>query len=236
MANTQVNISANGTTTLATAGKYCDRNIDVNVNVPSTGTTPTGTIEITTNGTHDVSDYASATVNVQSSGITPIGTKEITTNGTHDVTNYASAEVNVAETPTSFTNILTHASTVINLNANHQGTARNGAFAVIIDLAALGITTQKSLYFRMRGLWVDMSWAGIYGTADKSTWAARKTITNLERDEYGDCMVKLSSHNPTTYPYLALVFRHSASAITESAYAGSILTIDEAIGNGGYVG
>ena len=34
MANTQINISANGTTTLATAGKYCDRNIDVNVDVP----------------------------------------------------------------------------------------------------------------------------------------------------------------------------------------------------------
>ena len=33
--NTQINITENGTTTLATAGKYCDRNIDVNVNVPS---------------------------------------------------------------------------------------------------------------------------------------------------------------------------------------------------------
>ena len=31
MANTQINITENGTTTLATAGKYCDRNIDVNV-------------------------------------------------------------------------------------------------------------------------------------------------------------------------------------------------------------
>ena len=29
--NTQINITKNGTTTLATAGKYCDRNIDVNV-------------------------------------------------------------------------------------------------------------------------------------------------------------------------------------------------------------
>ena len=31
--NTQINITKNGTTTLATAGKYCDRNIDVNVEV-----------------------------------------------------------------------------------------------------------------------------------------------------------------------------------------------------------
>lgn len=33
MANTQINITANGTKTLATAGKYCDRNIDINVDV-----------------------------------------------------------------------------------------------------------------------------------------------------------------------------------------------------------
>lgn len=31
--NIQIAVTENGTTTLATAGKYCDRNIDVNVNV-----------------------------------------------------------------------------------------------------------------------------------------------------------------------------------------------------------
>lgn len=41
MANTQINVSTNGTTTLATAGKYCDRNIDVNVNVSGGGEQPT---------------------------------------------------------------------------------------------------------------------------------------------------------------------------------------------------
>ena len=33
--NTQIEITQNGTTTLATAGKYCDRNIDVNTDVPT---------------------------------------------------------------------------------------------------------------------------------------------------------------------------------------------------------
>ena len=41
MANTQIDITTNGTTTLATAGKYCDRNIDVNVNVSGVGAEPT---------------------------------------------------------------------------------------------------------------------------------------------------------------------------------------------------
>lgn len=35
MDNIQIDITENGTTTLATAGKYCARNIDVNVEVPS---------------------------------------------------------------------------------------------------------------------------------------------------------------------------------------------------------
>lgn len=37
MSNIQINISDNGTTTLATAGKYCDRNVDVVVDVQGGG-------------------------------------------------------------------------------------------------------------------------------------------------------------------------------------------------------
>ena len=76
MANTQINIAENGKTTLATAGKYCDRNIDINVNVP-----------------------------VPSGYIKPTGSKSITENGTHDVTQYASAVVDVPGKPTQFTNL-----------------------------------------------------------------------------------------------------------------------------------
>lgn len=48
--NTQINITENGTTTLATAGKYCDRNIDVNVEVPAPAVSYTSLLDGTISG------------------------------------------------------------------------------------------------------------------------------------------------------------------------------------------
>jgi len=56
------NITANGT--YSASNDSADGYSSVTVNVPS-GSTPTGAISITTNGTHDVTNYASANVNVQ---------------------------------------------------------------------------------------------------------------------------------------------------------------------------
>lgn len=60
------------------------------------GIVPSGSLDITENGTHDVAQYANVSVNVPipEGYIQPNGDLSITVNGTHDVTNYASVTVN----------------------------------------------------------------------------------------------------------------------------------------------
>lgn len=64
------------------------------INAIPTGTTPTGTLNISNNGNFDVSNYATAAVAVPASAVVS-GTALITSNGTVDVTTYKNASVNV---------------------------------------------------------------------------------------------------------------------------------------------
>ncbi len=67
--NIKINITENGKTTLLTAGKYCDRNVEVVVDVPNTAIDPVlEELTATENGTYAPGDgidgYSSVTVNV----------------------------------------------------------------------------------------------------------------------------------------------------------------------------
>ena len=62
---------------------------------------PEGSIEITENGTYDVTEYASAVVDTP----VPTGTLQITENGTYNVAEYASAEVGVPTPKLSKVNV-----------------------------------------------------------------------------------------------------------------------------------
>lgn len=205
------------------------------------GITPTGTVNITTNGTHDVTNYASANVNIPASGITPTGTLEITTNGIHDVTEYANVNVNVeGSMPTQFTNLLTDSRVTIDLNKACNGNSlatRNGAFTITINLQDFGLAIDKQKpTFRWRGLNTDTSYSSLLVSQDGTTWTAHKNILTHDVDSYGDNSITTGSNYHSSWIYIRFTLRRSGSAITSSSLSGSILTINEPIGNGGYVG
>lgn len=242
MANTQIEIITNGTTTLATAGKYCDRNIDVNVAVPASGITPTGSINITENGTHDVANYARATVNVPT-GVTPTGTVTIDTNGTHDVTNYASAVVNVSTAkPTQFTNYYDPANVTIDYKVSVSSNVVSKAANTEVNILKIPYhhTANDSFALRMRGIGTSRGNLVVvfYGSDGETrvTHVFSNASTNtITIDEYGDAVLTFpSSITKYEWYYVELNFQYTWMSSATTALTGPIVTINEPIGNGGY--
>ena len=242
MANTQIQIKTNGTTTLATGGKYCDRNIDVNVNVPASGITPTGSKNITTNGTHDVTQYANAVVNVPT-GITPSGSKNITTNGTHDVTNYASAVVNVPGKATQFTNRYDPANVTIDYKVSVSSNTVSKASNSEVNILKISYhhTGGETVKLRMRGISSVRSNLVIVLYAADGTTRVNHFYSNsctISYDEYGDSVLTFPSGSVTNseWYFIEMNFQYDHMQSATTALTGPIVTINEPIGNGGYAG
>lgn len=183
MANTQININENGTKTLATAGKYCDRNIDVNVNV--------------------------------------------------------SAQ------PTQFTNLYDPANVVVKTFSNASSSlggwvpsADNSCNYVIIPYHRLPNTP---FVLRMRGIGTVRDRMAVCALReDKQTevwYGQHATYFQITYDEYGDAVMTLQGQADREWYYFVLNFQYIGinSGVTE-AKTGPIITINEPIGNGGYVG
>lgn len=95
--NKTTNVPAGKTATLACVNKTMVSNVEVTV--PSGMIVPSGTEDITANGTHDVRSKASVKVQVPipKGYIKPTGTKSINTLGETDVTEYAKVNVSLPE-------------------------------------------------------------------------------------------------------------------------------------------
>lgn len=218
MANTQVNIISNGTTTLATAGKCCDRNIDVNVDVPVSEITPTGSITITTNGTHNVTNYASAVVNV------------------------------AGGQATQFTNLYNPANVVLKTLSNYSSssgssfTTDNYVNYIVIPY---NHKANDPIALRVRGISCpvrDRQGFVMYGEDGTTAvaWGQLSTAVTITYDEHGDAVLTFGSSSTfvaKAWNYLHLNFQYcGVNGGASVAYEGPIITINEPIGNGGYVG
>lgn len=143
------------------------------------GITPTGTKTITSNGTHDVTSFATAKVEVPASGITPSGTKEITENGTFDVTSFASAAVNVQGLKArlyTVTYTTDHTATVTLLKNDWLKSLRTdpNAFVMMRSTSPQASTAQVSF-------WVTANFVfGYNGTAAYNSVIARSTASTIQ--------------------------------------------------------
>lgn len=218
MANIQINIAENGTKTLATAGKYCDRNIDVNVSVPASGITPSGSKTITSNGTYDVTQYAEAVVNVASGQSTQFTNLFNIDNVTHNTRIDASSSIGMKYVSDVQCNC-------IKIPFHHVPNE-----PVVMRIRGIGT-------IRDRNSSVTLAKDGETKVNHYTFTNASATQFEMSYDEYGDAMVTFKGVLLTAeWYYFVFNFQYFGVIKNATAMQGPIITINEPIGNGGYTG
>lgn len=186
MANTQISVNKNGKTTLATAGKYCDRNIDVNVDVAGKPTQFT-----------NLYDPANVTVKTRFE---------------------ASASIGYAYTADNYCNC-------IKIPYHHKV-----GEPVVMRIRGIGTVRDRynSATFKQDGT----TKVNHYSLIHTST-----TQYEMSFDEYGDAMITFKGVLLSVeWYYFVFNFQYVGINANATAITGPIITINEPIGNGGYIG
>lgn len=156
------------------------------------GSEPSGTIDISNNGTYAVAQYASATVNVP--GIVPSGSIKIESNGEHDVTNYATAQVAVSIPNQQYkVNIVTGS---VPFYIQHAGVLnKNGSF--VFSYYTTQIMPDRPVAIPLQ-LYHDMN-IGSEKVAKIDIWVPDTHIVVTPSSTYPNTVVKVGSTQDGTF-------------------------------------